>query len=129
MAATPITLRSPAATDAATAFASALSATPEWREWEEAAMRLRADPSAQRASAAYDERRQALRIKLMLQAASAEEKADLERLERALFAQPSVAAYTKAEADLKALCRATADRLSRAIGLDYAASCATGCCG
>jgi cell fate (sporulation/competence/biofilm development) regulator YlbF (YheA/YmcA/DUF963 family) len=124
-----MTTDSPAASDATVGFASAVTATPEWLAWEEASMRVRSDSSAQRASAAYDERLRALRLNLMLQAASAEEEADLERLHDALIAEPSVVAYREAEAALKDLCRATAERLSRAIGLDYAASCATGCCG
>jgi len=125
----PMTTDSPVASQAAVGFASALSTTPEWLAWEEAALRLRSDASAQRASAAFDERLQALRLNLMLQAVSAEEEAGLQRLHDALFAEPSVVAYAEAEAALKALCGATAERASRAIGFDYAGSCAPSCCG
>ena len=124
----PIRADSPSASDATVSFAAALSATQEWQAWEAAAVLVHSDPSAQQASAAYDERLQALRLNLMLQAASAEEKADLERLREAVFAVPSVRAYAEAETALKALCAATSQRLSQAIGLDFAASCATGCC-
>jgi cell fate (sporulation/competence/biofilm development) regulator YlbF (YheA/YmcA/DUF963 family) len=126
---TPMTTDSPAASQATVDFASALSSTPEWQAWEDAALRLRSDASAQRSSAVYDERRRALRLKLMLQAVTAEEEAGLQRLHDALFAEPSVVAYAEAEAALKAMCGATAERLSRAIGLDYAGSCAPSCCG
>ena len=126
---TPTTTDSPAASQATVDFASALSATPEWQAWEAAAMRVRGDPSAQRASAAYEERLKALRLNLMLQAVSPEEEAELERLHDALFDEPAVVAYAEAEAALKALCGASAERLSRTIGLDYAGSCATSCCG
>jgi len=77
-----MTTDSPAASRATVSFASALTATPEWRAWEEAALRGRSDQSAQRASAAFDERLQALRLNLMLQAVSSEEEADLHRLLR-----------------------------------------------
>ena len=124
----PMKADSPAASDATVCLAAALSATPEWLAWEAAAVLVHSDPVAQRASAAYDERMQGLRLNLMLQAASAEEKADLERLRGAVFAVPSVRAYAEAENALKELCAATSQRLSQAIGLDFAASCATGCC-
>ncbi len=120
---------SPAASRAAGAFASALAATPQWVAWEAAAERVHNDPAVQHASAVYEKRLEALRPRLMLRAASVEEEAELERLRVALFAEPPVVAYAQAEAALKALCSAAAERLSQQIGLDYAASCATGCCG
>ncbi len=123
-----MTANSPAASTAVSSFASALSATTEWLAWEAAAHRLHTDPAAQRASAAYDGRLRELQLDLMLRSVSPENEAQLERLHDALFAEPSVVAYVAAETALKDLCRATADRLSEAIGLDYAGSCAPGCC-
>ncbi len=118
------------ATDAAAAkFASALGATREFQAWEEAALRVRTDPSAQRASAAYQKRVDEWRLDLMLRSITPSNQAELDRLHDALFSEPSVVAYAEAEAALRELCRVTADRLSSGVGLDYVGCCAPGCCG
>ena len=65
---------------------------------------------------------------LMLNAVSAADKAELQRLQRAFSDLPAVVAYAQAQANLMTLCQTTADFLSQAIGLDYAAVCGSGCC-
>ena len=65
---------------------------------------------------------------LMLNAVSNADKAELQRLQRAFSSLPAVVAYAQAQADLMAICQASADWLSEAIGLNYAATCGSGCC-
>ncbi len=64
----------------------------------------------------------------MLNAASAEEKAEIERLYQAFVQQPSVAAYFQAQAELQSLCQAAGDLISQHIGLSISAACSSGCC-
>jgi len=113
---------------AARDFAGALAETPQFQAFEEAAERLRRDEAAQRAMQAYQARQQSLQMMLMLNAASAEEGAELKRLQQAFLAAPAVAAYLQAQEDLTAICRAAADLLSQHTGLSFAAACGPGCC-
>jgi cell fate (sporulation/competence/biofilm development) regulator YlbF (YheA/YmcA/DUF963 family) len=113
---------------AARDFAGALAETPQFQAFEEAAERLRRDEAAQRTMGAYQAKQQSLRMMLMLNAVSAEEGAELERLQQAFLAAPAVAAYLQAQEDLTAISQAAADLLSRHIGLSFAAACGPGCC-
>ena len=114
---------------AARDFAAALAETPQFKAFEQVAERLRHDEAAQHAIAAYQDKQAALRVMLMLNAVSAEDQAELERLREAFLSNPSVVAYLQAQADLTAICQAAADLLSQHIGLSYAAACRSGCCG
>ncbi len=114
---------------AARDFASALSETPQFQVFEQAAGVFQKDETAQRAMQAFESKQQSLRALLMLNAAPAEEQQELESLRQAFFSQPSVVAYLAAQNDLMALSRACADLLSQATGLNYAASCGSCCCG
>ena len=113
---------------AARDFAVALAETPQFRTYEEAAERLNQDPMAQRAIDAFQAKQQSLQALLMLNAVSEADKAELQRLQRAFSSAPAVAAYAQAQADLMAICQASADWLSEAIGLNFAAVCGSGCC-
>lgn len=113
---------------AARAFAQALGETPEYRAYEESADRLRNDRVAQQAMAEFTAKERSLRMLLMLNAVPAEETAELSRLREAFFSQPAVVGALKAQDDLTALCRASADLLSERIGLSFAAACGPGCC-
>ncbi len=113
---------------AARDFAVALSETPQFMAYETALDRLNHDPQAQHALEALEKKQHALRAVVMLNALSAEEQADLERLRAAFLNQPAVTAFYQAKADLQSLCQTTADWLSEAIGLNYAAACGSGCC-
>jgi cell fate (sporulation/competence/biofilm development) regulator YlbF (YheA/YmcA/DUF963 family) len=77
---------------------------------------------------AYQAKQQSLQMMLMLNAVSAEEGAELERLRQAFLAAPAVAAYLQAQEDLTAISQAAADLLSQHIGLSFAAACGPGCC-
>jgi len=109
-------------------FAAVLAETPQFRAYEEAVERLNHDTVAQRAIDAFQAKQQSLQAMLMLNAVSEVDKAELQRLQRAFSSAPTVVAYAQAQADLMAICRASADRLSEAIGLNYAAACGSGCC-
>lgn len=114
---------------AARDFAAALSETPQFKAFEQAAERFRQDPSAQQAMRAYQEKQQSLRALLMLNAVSAEQRAELERLQSAFVNHPVVQDYFSAQTELAALCQTLGDALSEAIGLNYAAACGVSCCG
>jgi cell fate (sporulation/competence/biofilm development) regulator YlbF (YheA/YmcA/DUF963 family) len=109
-------------------FAVALSETPQFKAYEEAIERLNHDTVAQRAIDAFQSKQQSLQAMLMLNAVSDADKAELQRLQRVFSSAPAVVAYAQAQADLMAICQASADWLSEAIGLNYAAACGSGCC-
>jgi len=113
---------------AARDFAAALAETPQFRAYEEAIERLNHDTGAQRAIEAFQTKQQSLQAMLMLNAVSAADKAELQRLQNAFSSAPAVVDFTQAQTDLMAICRASADWLSEAIGLNYAATCGSGCC-
>ncbi len=113
---------------AARDFARALAATPQFRAFEAADEEMRTNQTAQQVIGAYQSKQQSMRMSLMLKTASAEDRAELERLQRAFQNDPTVAAYLKAQAGVMALCQAAADQLSRHIGLSFTAACGPGCC-
>jgi cell fate (sporulation/competence/biofilm development) regulator YlbF (YheA/YmcA/DUF963 family) len=113
---------------AASAFAQALAESAEFQAFEQAADRLRQDETAQRAIGAYQTKQMSLQAVLMLNAASAQDQAELERLRQAFLSHPTVAAYLQAQENLAAVCQATADVLSQRIGLSFTAACGPGCC-
>ena len=113
---------------AARVFATALAQTRQFQAYEQAEQGLRGDLDAQRVLGAYQSKQTSLRMALMLNAVSPEERAELERLHQAFMAQPTVAAYMQAQADLMALCEAAAKLLSQHIGLSFSAACGSGCC-
>ena len=113
---------------AARDFAVALSETPQFKAYEEAIEGLNHDTAAQRAIDAFQSKQQSLQAMLMLNAVSDADKAELQRLQRVFSSAPAVVAYAQAQADLMAICQASADWLSEAIGLNYAAACGSGCC-
>jgi cell fate (sporulation/competence/biofilm development) regulator YlbF (YheA/YmcA/DUF963 family) len=113
---------------AARDFAAALAETPQFRAYEEAVEHLNHDTVAQRAIDAFQAKQEALQAMIMLNALSAADKAELQRLQDAFSSAPAVIAYAEAQANLRAICQEAADWLSEAIGLNYAAACGSGCC-
>jgi len=110
-------------------FAASLAETPQFKAFEQTAYAFRQDQAAQQAMQAYQEKQQSLRALLMLDALSAEQREELDRLQSAFINQPLVQEYFTAQADLATLCQALGDALSESIGLNYAASCGVSCCG
>jgi cell fate (sporulation/competence/biofilm development) regulator YlbF (YheA/YmcA/DUF963 family) len=113
---------------AAHAFAQALAESAEFLAFEEAAQRLGQDEIAQDAIQAFQKKQQSLQMMLRLNAVSAEDRAELERLQKALLDQPSVVDYMEAQEELSALYQAAANLLSERIGFSYTATCGPGCC-
>lgn len=109
-------------------LAAALAATPAFAAHEQAAVAFRQDEEAQRAVQAYQLKQQSLQAMLMLNAVSPEDRAELNRLYQAFATRPTVLAYVQAEADLRGVCQAAADRLSQQIGFDFVSACGSGCC-
>lgn len=111
-------------------FAAALAATPQFQAFEQAAYGFQQDKAAQAALQAYQAKQQSLQMMLMLNAVGAEDRAELNRLYQGFASRPSFQAYVRSEADVRTLCQEAGDLLSRHIGFDFAAACASGgCCG
>jgi cell fate (sporulation/competence/biofilm development) regulator YlbF (YheA/YmcA/DUF963 family) len=114
---------------AARDFAAALAETPQFIAFEQAAYAFRQDQTAQQVMQAYQQKQQSLRALVMLNALSAEQRDELERLQSAFINHPVVQEYFTAQAELATLCQALGDALSESIGLNYAAACGVSCCG
>lgn len=114
---------------AARDFAATLAETPQFKAFEQAADRFQQDRVAQEALRAYQEKQTSWRALLMLNALSPEQRTELESLQSAFVTQPVVQEYLKAQTELVTLCQAVGDRLSEALGLNYAAACGVSCCG
>ncbi len=109
-------------------FAAVLAETPEFKAFEQAALAVHQDTSAEQALTAFQAKYEPLQALLRLNAVSAEDQAELERLRQAYLSLPTVKAYAQAEAELVAVCQAAGDLLSRHLGVDFAAICTSGCC-
>lgn len=111
-------------------FAETLGDTPQYREFEQSYFNFRQDTEAQSAIQEFQKKQASLKALLMLNAVSEEDRQELQRLQERFIQQPSVLRYTKAQEELVAISQEIGDLLSKAIGLDYGASCKTGgCCG
>jgi cell fate (sporulation/competence/biofilm development) regulator YlbF (YheA/YmcA/DUF963 family) len=115
---------------AAKQFAETLGDTPQFQEFEQSYLNFRQDTEAQSAIREFQKKQASLKALLMLNAVSEEERQELQRLQDRFYHQPSVLRYTKAQEELVTICQDIGDLLSKAIEMDYAASCKTGgCCG
>ncbi len=86
-------------------FAAALAETPQFQAFEQASERFRQDQAAQQAMQAYQQKQQSLRALLMLNAGSADQRAELERLQSVFNNQPVVQEFFAAQTDLAGLCQ------------------------
>jgi cell fate (sporulation/competence/biofilm development) regulator YlbF (YheA/YmcA/DUF963 family) len=115
---------------AARQFAEVLADTPEFQEFEQAYISYNKDAEARSAIEEFQKKQSSLKALLMLDAVSDEDRQELQRLQDRFYQQPSVLRYSKAQQELMAISQAIGDLLSKAIGMDYGASCRTGgCCG
>lgn len=115
---------------AAGTFGAVLRASPEFTRFALAGDTLRRDAEATAAIDAFGRRQAELRMQLTFGTIDAAQRADLERLQAAMLACPSVAAYVAANETFQAVCRETAAVISAQIGIDFAANCRSGsCCG
>ena len=109
-------------------FAAALVETPQFKAFEQTSEALRNDEKALNAMEAFQAKQSSLQALLMLNAVGAEEQAELERMRQAFMNEPTVSAYFQAQSELTAMCQASADLLSKHLGLSFAAACGPGCC-
>jgi len=93
-----------------------------------AASNLQNDVEAQKAISAYQSKQQSLRALIMLNALSAEDRTELQQLERAVSTNQTISDYLEAQNALVALCCAVNDRISEAVGMRFAIR-KGGCCG
>ena len=114
---------------AARDFAATLAESPQFKGLEQAAEHFRLDPVAQQAYGTYQEKQIGWRALMMLNALSAEQKAELEDLQNAFVNQTVVREYFKAQAEFETLCQSLGDAISESIGLNYSAACGVSCCG
>ncbi len=115
---------------AAETFGAALRGSPEFASLLAADQALSEDVEATAAIDVFGRRQAELRIQVMFGALDAAQRAELEGLQSAMLACPSVAAYVAAQAAFQAVCRETAAVVSAEIGIDFAANCRSGgCCG
>ena len=115
---------------AAGTFGEALRGSPEFTALLAAENALSADATANAAIEAFQSRQAELRLEMMMQVLPEAQRAELERLQQAMLAVPSVASYVAATAAFQAVCRETAAVVSAQIGIDFAANCRSGgCCG
>ncbi|MCX6036516.1 MAG: YlbF family regulator [Chloroflexi bacterium] len=110
-------------------FAAALAETAQFKAFEQTYEALSHDTTAQQALSAYRDKVESLNVLLQLNAASENERAELERLRQDYLTRATVQSYAAAQADLTTLCQQAAGMISAAIGLNYAASCGASCCG
>ena len=111
-------------------FGAALRASPEFAALLAANDALSADAAATAAIEAFGARQAELRTEAMMGVLTAAQRAELERLQKAMLAVPTVASYVAATAAFQAVCRETAVVVSAQIGLDFAANSRSGgCCG
>ncbi len=116
--------------EAANYFATVFAETPEFIAFERAFFNYRKDEQAQRALKAFQQKQAELKPLIALNAVSEEDRQILQGLQDDFNTQPSVMAYYQTQIDLIALSQEIGDRLSAAIGLDYASACRTSsCCG
>lgn len=109
-------------------LASTLRDTPAFISFERAASNLQNDVEAQNAISAYQSKQHSLQALIMLNALSAEDRAELEQLERAVYTNQTISAYLEGQNALVALCCAVNDRISDAVGMRFAIR-QGGCCG
>lgn len=115
---------------AAETFGTALRASAEFAALLRAGRALEADAEATAAIEAFGRRQAELRMQLMFGTITEAEAADLDRLEAAMLACPSVAAYVVAQTAFQAVCVESAAVVSGQIGVDFAANSRSGgCCG
>lgn len=115
---------------AAGTFGAVLRASPEFTRFALAGDTLTADAEATAAIEAFGRRRVELRMQLLFGTLDGAQREELERLEAAVIACPSVTAYVAAQNAFQAVCRETAAVISAQIGIDFAADCRSGgCCG
>ena len=115
---------------AAGAFGTALHSSPQFVRLRTAGAALGTDEAAQEAIQAFNTCRSELQFEIRLGTLDAVQQAEIERLQAAMLAFPTVAEYLAAQTEFETICRETAELVTSEIGIDFAANCRSGgCCG
>jgi cell fate (sporulation/competence/biofilm development) regulator YlbF (YheA/YmcA/DUF963 family) len=115
---------------AAGGFGTALRGSPEFVRLRGAGAALGKDDAAQAAIEAFNQSRSELGLEIRLGTLDADQRAEIERLQAATLAFPTVTEYLAAQGAFEEICRETAGLVTSEIGIDFAANCrAGGCCG
>lgn len=115
---------------AAGAFGTALRGSPEFARLRDAGAALGTDDAAQQAIEAFNICRADLQFEIRLGTLDPSQQAEIERLQAAMLAFPTVAEYLAAQTAFEEICRETAKLVTSEIGVDFAANCRSGgCCG
>ena len=115
-------------TDAVNAFADALAETPEYAEYQQAALEFQRDASAQEAVRLFQEKQRSAQLMQQLGMVSQEDLTELRRLRRVMSEHPRVSAYLHSQEMLKRLCQLAMQEINAEIEMDFAGVCAPGCC-
>lgn len=111
-------------------FGASLRATPEFTALLAASAAMGADPVAQTAISAFNEKQEDYRVEAAMNLLSQDKRDELGRLIEEMYAVPSVVAYVAATTAFGDICRETAAVISGIIGIDFAANSRSGgCCG
>jgi cell fate (sporulation/competence/biofilm development) regulator YlbF (YheA/YmcA/DUF963 family) len=115
---------------AAGTFGTALRERAEFVRLRAAGAALGTDDAAQGGIEAFNRCQSDLRLEMRLRTLNAIQEAELERIQTAMLAFPTVAEYVAAQTAFEEICRETATLVSSEIGIDFAANCRSGgCCG
>lgn len=111
-------------------FAKILGESPLFTEFMQSHFEFRQDEEAQKIQQEFQNKQASLKAVLMLNAASDEDRKELQDLQERFNKRPSVIRLIKAQDELIAICQELGDLISKEIGMDYASSCRSGgCCG
>jgi cell fate (sporulation/competence/biofilm development) regulator YlbF (YheA/YmcA/DUF963 family) len=110
-------------------FGTALRGSPEFVRLRAAGAALGADDAAQEAIEAFNRCQSDLQLEIRFGTLDGLQQAELERIQTAMLAFPTVAEYVAAQSAFEEICRETAALVSSEIGIDFAANCRAGCCG
>ena len=115
-------------TDAVNAFADALAETPEYAEYQQAALEFQRDASAQEAVRLFQEKQRSAQLMQQLGMVSQEDLTELRRLRRVMSEHPRVSTYFHSQELLKRICQLAMQEINAEIEMDFARGCAPGCC-
>jgi cell fate (sporulation/competence/biofilm development) regulator YlbF (YheA/YmcA/DUF963 family) len=110
-------------------FAAALKQDQAYLEFINASQRMGVDPGAQIAIQAFQSKQRQLQTQAQNGPISDADQAELERLHKAMLAQPAVADYFQALDGFTLVCQAAADIIYTYTKINIASACGGGCCG
>jgi cell fate (sporulation/competence/biofilm development) regulator YlbF (YheA/YmcA/DUF963 family) len=110
-------------------FTNALVDSKPYKKYEVASEKFQNDPAAQKALQEYRAKAKEQQTRQMFNTLTEEEQRDIQNLWAAFLGIKTVQDFFDAQGEFQSLCRACAQVISDACGLDYATSCGSGCCG